>query len=301
MTSYFTKSTDPELEALMEHLKRDNLLKGEVINKKDDKDKDEEAHRTKWKDKRMHGQYVRNMESVADGANTWNWLHQQDLKKETEGLIIAAQDQALRTNMIKFSIDKTSPSPRCRLCHNRNETVDHILSGCEKLAQSEYKKRHDKVAAAIHWCMCKKHHIQCKEKWYQHVAEKVTETEDVKILWDFPVQNDHVIEARRPDIILVEKKKRSAVIIDIAVPGDTRIVSKEEEKILKYQDLKREIKQVWNLTSVKVVPIVVGALGAVTVNFQKHLDEVDCHLSISSIQKTALLGSARILRMVLDM
>ena len=300
MTTYFSRSKDPELIALMEHLKRENLLKGEVINKKDDKDKDEENHKTKWKDKRMHGQYARDLERIADGANSWNWLHQQDLKKETEGLIIAAQDQALRTNMIKFSIDKTSPSPRCRLCHNRNETVDHILSGCEKLAQSEYKKRHDKVAAAIHWCMCKKHHIQCEEKWYQHIAEKVTETDDVKLLWDFPVQNDHMIEARRPDIILVEKKKRNCVIIDISVPGDTRIVSKEEEKILKYQDLKREIKQVWNMTTVKVVPIVVGALGAVSTNFQKYLDEVDCHLSISSIQKTALLGSARILRMVLD-
>ena len=300
MTTYFSKSQDPELVALVEHLNRENLLKGEVIDKKDDKDKDEENHRNKWKDKRMHGQYARDLERVADGESSWNWLHQQDLKKETEGLIIAAQDQALRTNMIKFHIDKTSPSPRCRLCHNRNETVDHILSGCEKLAQSEYKKRHDKVAAAIHWCMCKKHHIQCEEKWYQHRAEKVTETDDIKLLWDFPVQNDHVIEARRPDIILVEKKKRNVVIIDISVPGDTRIVSKEEEKILKYQDLKREIKQVWNMTTVKVVPIVVGALGAVSTNFQKYLDEVDCHLSISSIQKAALLGSARILRMVLD-
>ena len=300
MTTYFTRSPDPELIGLIEHLKKENLMKGEVIDKLVDKQKDEENHQKRWKDKAMHGQYLRSLEDIADPTNTWNWLHQQDLKKETEGLIIAAQDQALRTNMIKFKIDKTSPSPLCRLCRKKGETVDHILSGCEKLAQSEYKKRHDKVAAAVHWCMCRKHHIQCNDKWYQHRAEKVSETDDVKILWDFMVQNDHMIEARRPDIILIEKKKRKALIIDIAVPGDTRIQLREDEKILKYQDLKREIKQVWNLTSVKVVPIVVGALGAVTPSFQKHLDDVDCHLSISSLQKTALLGSARILRMVLD-
>ena len=55
------------------------------------------------------------------------------------------------------------------------------------------------------------------------------------------------------------------------------------------------------LESSKVVPIIVGALGAVTPNLRTHLDDVDCNLSISSIQKSALLGSARILRKALDM
>ena len=300
MTSYFSKTTDPELVALRPHIQREKLLKGEVINKLDDKLRDEGDHRTQWANKVMHGQFVRNLEEVADGANTWNWLHQQDLKKETEGLIIAAQDQALRTNYVKHKIDKDPVSPLCRLCKDKNETVDHILSCCKKLCQSEYKRRHDQVAAAIHWSMCRKYHIECNDKWYEHRAEKVTETDEVKILWDFHVQSDHMIEHCRPDILLVNKKTNSAKIVDIAVPGDTRIKTKEEDKILTYQDLKREIKKLWNLRSVKVVPIVVGALGAVTTDFQKHLDEVDCDLSISQIQKTTLLGSARILRMVLD-
>ena len=188
----------------------------------------------------------------------------------------------------------------CRLCHNKNETIDHVLSGCPKLSQAEYKSRHDNVAAAIHWSMCRKYQIECKDKWYEHRAEKVAENDEVKLLWDFHMQTDHVIEARRPAIVLVKKKEATAVIVDIAVPGDTRIKTREQDKILKYQDLKREIKKLWNLKPVKVVPIVVGALGAVTPNLRKHLDSVDCNLSISNIQKTAVLGSARILRMVLD-
>ena len=91
-----------------------------------------------------------------------------------------------------------------------------------------------------------------------------------------------------------------ATIIDVAVPGDTRILDREQEKILKYQDLKREIKKNWNLRKVTIVPVVIGALGTITINFRKHLDAVHCNLSISNLQKTALLGSARILRMVLD-
>ena len=69
----------------------------------------------------------------------------------------------------------------CGLCHNKNETIDHILSSCSKLSQSEYKCRHDNVAAAIHWCMCRKYLTLCKDKWYEHRADKVAENDEVKL------------------------------------------------------------------------------------------------------------------------
>ena len=50
-----------------------------------------------------------------------------------------------------------------------------------------------------------------------------------------------VIEARRADIILIEKKEWKGIIIDIAVAADVRVGEKEREKLEKYQDLKREI------------------------------------------------------------
>ena len=55
-------------------------------------------------------------------------------------------------------------------------------------------------------------------------AEKVLENDDVKLLWDFHVQSDHVIEHCRPDLLLVKKKSKEAIIIDLAVPGDTYIL-----------------------------------------------------------------------------
>ena len=57
-------------------------------------------------------------------------------------------------------------------------------------------------------------------------------------MWDFSIQTDHVIEARRPDLVVVDKKERSCKIIDFAVPGDSRI-EKEKDKIEKYQELGR--------------------------------------------------------------
>ena len=60
-------------------------------------------------------------------------------------------------------------------------------------------------------------------------------------MWDFSIQTDHVIEARRPDLVLVDQKEKICKIIDFAVPGDSRIDEKVKDKIEKYQDLGREL------------------------------------------------------------
>ena len=100
-----------------------------------------------WKEKALQGAFVQQISDEA-GEESWRWLRNGFLEKETEGLILAAQEQALRTNSIKYSIDKTSDTPLFRLCGDATETVRHIFSGCKKLAQREYRKRHDKVAPA---------------------------------------------------------------------------------------------------------------------------------------------------------
>ncbi len=53
------------------------------------------------------------------------------------------------------------------------------------MAQTEYKGRHDKLAKVIHWDLRKKNGVQVTAKWYGHVPDKVVETDQVKILWDF--------------------------------------------------------------------------------------------------------------------
>ncbi|XP_063592543.1 uncharacterized protein LOC134769733 [Penaeus indicus] len=108
-----------------------------------------------WKDKAMHGQYLREMEGK-DKINTWRWLQENDLKDCTEALICSAQEQALRTNYTKFKIDKTIDTPFYRMCGNKNETVTHIISECSMLAQREYKRRHDNAAKYVHWRLCEK-------------------------------------------------------------------------------------------------------------------------------------------------
>ena len=80
------------------------------------------------------------------------------------------------------------------------------------------------------------------------------------------------------------------------MPGDSRVASKEEEKVQKYQDLVRELRKLWQV-KVKVVPVVVGALGTIPKALEKHLKEIGTSVRVDLLQKVALLEiSARILR-----
>ena len=183
--------------------------------------------------------------------------------------------------------------------------MQHIICECKKLAQREYKRRHDTVAKLVHWKLREKHYLEKKEKWYEHfpegAVEAAVEDDDVRLIWYINVQCDNVIEARRPDLILVDKKAKSCLIIDVAIPGDCRIREKEIEKIEKYQNLKRELKRLWSLKKVEVVPVVVGALGCISKGFSGWMDTLGTKLNVGMVQKSVLLGTARILRKVLHM
>ena len=222
------------------------------------------------------------------------------LKKETEGMIIAAQDQALRTNWIKKNIDKQNISEKCRMCGERDESVSHIIAECATIAQTDYKERHDNVARIIHLELCQNKKFVGEEKWYNHKPESVYEDEKVKILWDFNINTDHVIQHRRPDIVVLDKKERACKIIDIACPGDGRVELKEKEKIKNYAELRREIKKIWNCREVRVIPIIVGALGVVSRNLQGYMKDLEVKCNIELLQKATLLGTAKILRKVLE-
>ena len=103
----------------------------------------------------------------------------------------------------------------------------------------------------------------------------------------------------RPDLVLIDKKKRTCHLVDFAVPADHRVKMKESEKINKSLDLARELRKLWNM-KVKIVPIVIGALGTISKALEKNLSELVIRRRIETIQTTALLGSARILRRVLE-
>eukprot|EP00117_Sycon_ciliatum_P026712 scpid49074/ scgid21864/ len=106
------------------------------------------------------------------------------------------------------------------------------------------------------------------------------------------------VGANRPDIII--KGKDEAFLVDVSVPLDRNIRRKSVEKIQKYQGLKREVEQMWQVRA-KIVPVIVGALGGLTPSTADFVRELDAGASVSILQKEALLGTVDIIRSITQM
>ena len=135
----------------------------------------------------MYGQFARKMPEAKDEKITWYRLR----NAETEAMLCAAQEQAIQRSYVKQKIDKTVQSTLCKMCDKKSETISHIVSECEKLAQKEYKRKHDNVARVL----CGKYNMKRSEKWYEQVPEGAVENEEMKILWDVMIQCER--ESRR--------------------------------------------------------------------------------------------------------
>uniref|UniRef100_A0A0L8H2W0 Uncharacterized protein n=1 Tax=Octopus bimaculoides TaxID=37653 RepID=A0A0L8H2W0_OCTBM len=102
-------------------------------------------------------------------------------------------------------------------------------------------------------------------------------------------------------IIIIHKDENEAKMIDVAISGDSRLECKETEKIEKYQPLQDEIGKLWGMRTVIVTLVVIGALGAVSKGSEKHMKNIGADARLEVIQKTALLGTAHILRRLLSL
>ena len=123
------------------------------------------------------------------------------------------------------------------------------------------------MARYVHWLLCNKGSLERAEKWHEQQPEALIENQNFKLLWDFIIQCDRFIETRRPDIVLVDKRNKEVKIIDIAVPGDSRLAEKELEK---RQMVREIIGHVWQMNKVTVIPVVIGHLES----FQTSLKDI---------------------------
>ena len=157
------------------------------------------------------------------------------------------------------------------------------------------------MGKVIHWEMCKKFKFDHANKWYMHNPAPVLENDSHKLLWDFDIETDQLISARRPDLIIINNKKEKKIskIVDFTVPADHRIKLKEYEKRDKFIDLAREMKNLWNM-KVTIIPIVIGAFGTVTKELLKGLEDLEVGGQVETLQTTALFKTARILGRVLE-
>ena len=144
-----------------------------------------------WREKPLHGSYpLRTNHADVDKATTYQRLSSSSSKGETEAFILAAQDQSLSTRVYQTRILKDGAEPNCRLCTEKEETVDHIISACPTIVNREYLQRHDRVAKFIHGTLRKNFNLPHTEKWYEHTPQPGIGSTEVTILWNFTIHID---------------------------------------------------------------------------------------------------------------
>ena len=160
--------------------------------------------RDRWKEKAMQGKFPNYLDKdCVDVELSFEWMKHTGLEGETEGLITAAQDQAMNTRYYSKHIIKQGTTDRCRMRHAQPETVEHIISWCQTLAADQYLNCHTQVAAQLHLDICRHYGITVEaEYWYQHKPERVMENEKATILWDSPIITDGHVPCNKPDIVI---------------------------------------------------------------------------------------------------
>ena len=221
------------------------------------------------------------------------WLSEGRLRPQTEALILAAQYDVLHTRWYQNRILKNYRLLMCRECGKAMETVKHILNMCEPKGFSLYKERHDQAILIVLWRLLKEYGFKQEEPWYKLEAKPVYENRAVKILWDPSIPTDDEMTERRPDLVVEDRLCKSIYIIEMSVPIDSNINGRWQEKLQKYQKLFRGYR-------IKVVPMIIGALGTVDTLLEdlKGIPKLSKSAveMMGAMQRTVRCSAVRILR-----
>ncbi|XP_044754063.1 uncharacterized protein LOC123313273 [Coccinella septempunctata] len=253
-----------------------------------------------WHGKALHGRYPTALKwNKIDKVRSVNYLKAGYLFPETEGRLAAIQDQVIPTKAYQKQImNKNLPNDKCRKCSQATETIQHITSSCPILAPREYTDRHNAMAKAYHQAIALKNGlIKHQKKIFEYLPKEILENEEMKLYWDHPLVTDRPIAHNRPDIVILKKKKKELIIIDITIPADDNAERAYNEKKIKYHDLAFELKEIYRLTSTSILPLVITTNGLV----EAHLFENTIKLEldeklIGEAQKEVILWTTRIVR-----
>jgi hypothetical protein len=126
---------------------------------------------------------------------------------------------------------------KCRICGTEGETIEHIISSCTVLAQSEYKERHDIFAKITHMNLVVKFNLlKDTQPHYSYKPESCLENDNYKLYFDRTVLIDIHVKHNRPDIIILNKQQKQACLLDIAVPNSHNTVFAQWDFPLHYKN-----------------------------------------------------------------
>ncbi|XP_030753591.1 A disintegrin and metalloproteinase with thrombospondin motifs 7-like [Sitophilus oryzae] len=267
--------------------------------------KNREQSLREWGSKALHGRFYNELQrETVDKQASVQWLVDGYLFPETEGFMISIQDQVTATlSYRKFIMEENITSVSWRKCKIESETIEHILSGCQLLAGTKYVERHDRVATIVYLELLKNYsfEVETSTRYYQYKPAPVVENTRARVYWNKGIIADKTIPHNKPDITVIDKQHNNAFLIDISIPNNHNMDRKHREKVEKYTELKREIKDMWRLNEVKIVPIILTSMGLIPINLKNSLEDIGIqYKTYRKMQKSVILDATNIVRSFLE-
>ena len=142
---------------------------------------------------------------------------------------------------------------------------------CARISSNLYlEARHNPAAKVVYDSILAKHDLPCTKAHPQRVFT----SDSIEMCWDYNVPTVQNVEHNKPDIVYWNKDTKEAWIIDISVPLDVNVTRKHQEKVDNYMPLASELQRIYREYKIRVVPIILGALGVITADMKNGLHEI---------------------------
>ena len=215
------KSMDESIQGLEDNIKKEQR---KTNNSDKEKHNDQQKGNINWKKRKLYG-YFKWLTNEISHEKTWTMQRRRNLKRKTVSILIEPQND-IRTNYVKAKKDKTQQNSKDKLCDAGDETINYIISECNKLPTGW--ERWSTENCAINLDLTKLTN-------YKYKSEFVLKNETQQILCNLKLQTELLIR-------WLTEKKRTCCLVDFDVPWDHRVILKQNEKRGKYFDFARELK-----------------------------------------------------------
>ena len=152
----------------------------------------------------------------------------------------------------------------------------------------DYTRRHNEVVKCIHLNLCNKYGLKSSKKLRSHSVQEVVANENVEIRVDTRIKTDIKIQHDRPDIFVMDKKKKEITLIEIGITNLDLLTRVENEKTRKYDLVANELVLSYKCR-VKIIPYVMTWDGVVTKYHKKHSNEIGLQPKVEAYIQSVVL------------
>ncbi|KAI4290876.1 hypothetical protein PAPHI01_0150, partial [Pancytospora philotis] len=126
------------------------------------------------------------------------WLRSGNIAPREEAALCALQDRNLFMGA----------GGTCPHCGKAAKTVDHLATRCDRMLAHDYTRRHNEVVRCIHLLLCNRYGLKSQRRIRLHSVQEVLSSRDIEIRVDTRVKTDVKVAHDRPDIVVLDKRRK---------------------------------------------------------------------------------------------